>query len=194
MTKLIFDEKTHTYYLKLKNDKKKLISVTQLLQKHNLSPDYSMIPIDRLSKKAERGKIIHEELENYIKYGVLGFTEELYNFIDVCKIEKITPLQSEIKVYNKDFAGTIDITGKINGKCFIGDFKTTSSAHLKSVSWQLSLYEFLAKKRFKKLLCFHFRVNKWRVIEVPRIPRKEIKKLLKFERKGLIYKEGSYWK
>lgn len=59
----IFNKENHTYTL----DGKILISVTQLMRKHGLAPDYSGVNEVVLQRKAERGTLIHEEIERYIK-------------------------------------------------------------------------------------------------------------------------------
>jgi hypothetical protein len=64
-----FREDTHEYFL----DGRKLISVTQLMRKHGLAPSYDAVPSAVLKAKAERGTLIHKEIEKYIKYGEIGF-------------------------------------------------------------------------------------------------------------------------
>ena len=69
MDKLNFDENSHTYTLIKENGEEiNLVSVTQLLKKHGLSPDYSNIDSEILRLKAERGKVILKELEDYISH------------------------------------------------------------------------------------------------------------------------------
>ena len=57
---ILFDEKTHTYT----DDGKHLISVTQLMKKHGLAPDYSGVSESVLGAKAQRGTLIHKEIEH----------------------------------------------------------------------------------------------------------------------------------
>jgi len=68
MSKVKFNKKTHKYTLVDSKGKKisDLISVTQLLKKHEISPDYSQVDEETLNAKARRGTVIHEELEKYI--------------------------------------------------------------------------------------------------------------------------------
>ena len=66
---IIFNEKNHTYINEETN--KNLISVTQLLEKHGISPSYeNMKSNEKLSKvlksKADIGKLIHSEIEEYV--------------------------------------------------------------------------------------------------------------------------------
>ena len=60
-----FKEDTHRYF-DLKTGKE-LISVTTLLRKHGLAPNYGNVDPQVLKAKAERGKLIHLEIEKYIK-------------------------------------------------------------------------------------------------------------------------------
>lgn len=181
----IFNEENHTYEL----NGKKLISVTQLLKKHNIAPDYSGVNEKILQAKAERGKLIHKELEEYVKNGKIGFTNEFTEFTDLCEKENIQPKKSEFIVWNDIVAGTVDTYGKIGNDYYMGDFKTTSVFHKKSVAWQLSLYAYLAGIIVNKLICFHFTKNGLKMIEVQPIPLSQIEKLLKCEREGTIYNE-----
>lgn len=189
MDRLIFNKENHTYILTKDNGESlQLISVTTLLKKHGITPDYSNVNANVLKAKAERGTIIHEELDKYIKTGEIGFTGELEAFMDKCVLENIIPLESEFMVNNDEIAGTVDVTGFIGGETFIGDFKTTATLHKEAVAWQLSLYTYLLGKQFNKYLCFHFpNDSTCKVIEVEPIPKEEIERLLESERRGQLY-------
>jgi hypothetical protein len=187
--KLVFNEETHQYFLESDFEQKELISVTTLLKKHGLSPNYAKISKNVLSASAERGKIIHEELSNYILRREIGFTAELQQFIDICSTENFKPLKSEFMVYNDEIAGTVDMSGIHNDKTFLADFKTTATLHLEAISWQLSLYEYLIGENFDELLAFHFTNGGLEIVPIERIDRAEIEKLLECERNGTIYKK-----
>lgn len=191
MDNLNFDEEKHQYTLEKENGEIiELVSVTTLLEKHGLSADYSNVNKEVLDAKAKRGKVVHEELEDYIKTGFCGFTGELYAFIKKCEEKNIKPLLSEVKVHNEEIAGTFDVSGQINGESFIGDFKTTSTIHKESVAWQLSLYAYLNGIDYKRYICFHFPdENTCKDIEVKPIPREEIERLLECERNCEIYQK-----
>lgn len=67
-TNCIFKEDTHQYFLvdsKTGEVVKELISVTTLLRKHGLAPDYSGVPSETLKAKAEYGNLVHSEIEKY---------------------------------------------------------------------------------------------------------------------------------
>lgn len=192
MKKIKFNELEHKYYLIDENgNETELVSVTTLLKKHNISSDYSFVKEEVVAAKAERGKVVHKELENYIKENKIGFTSELEKFIELCSREKIKPLKSEFIVFNDEIAGTVDLEGVIDGKeTFLGDFKTTLSLNKESVAWQLSLYQYLIGKNYDKLLCLHFPDPlTLKVIEVSPIPKEEIEKLLECERNFILYEK-----
>ena len=67
-----FDETLHKYTV----DGKEVISVTQLLQKHKITPSYDAVDKELLRVASERGTLIHEEVEKSIESGECGFTEE----------------------------------------------------------------------------------------------------------------------
>lgn len=189
-TKCIFREDTHQYFLVDVNTGevvKELISVTTLLSKHGLSPDYSNVPSETLKAKAEYGKLVHKELEDYIKSGVIGFTQELQDFIAYCNNNKFMPTQSEFIVHNDIVAGTADVRGYDNTNIILGDFKTTATLHKEAVSWQLSIYAYLFNKDIQhKLKAFHFN-DGLKVVDIELKPVEEIEKLLECERNGEIY-------
>ncbi len=151
-----FDEATHTY---TNEEGKTLISVTTLLKWAGISPSYDGVNEAVLKAAAERGSLIHKEIENYLKNGEIGFTTELQNFIKYIKKNDIQVLASEKMVNNDNVAGTIDLIAirhKSNEYIYV-DFKTTSTTYMNSVSWQLSIYKDLdGEYPSAKLEVWHF--------------------------------------
>ena len=134
-----FDEQTHTY---TNENGEVLISVTQLLKLVGISPNYDFVNEEVLKAAADKGTLIHKEIEDYIKKGEIGFTKELHEFITYVKEQGIKILASEKQVYNDKVAGTIDLIFQYpNGKVVYADFKTTSTIHKQAVSYQLSIYK-----------------------------------------------------
>lgn len=187
MERAIFNKENHTYTL----DGKILISVTQLMRKHGLAPDYSGINETVLQRKAERGTLIHEEIERYIKHGELGFTSEQDDFIGFAKELGLKNMRSEQIVNNDLVAGTIDLMAeRVAGKATIkvlADYKTGTTVDKEAVRWQLSLYERLSGEKFDEFYVFHL-CEKSKYIPLEHIPAEEVEKLLECERKGEIYK------
>ena len=168
-----FDEATHTYT----RNNQQYISVTTLLKNYNLSADYSNIPPDVLKKAAIRGKATHKELEDFIKLGIPGKSLDFENFNKYITARGIdlTKALSEEAIYNDDFllAGTVDFQYRDGDQDVIADFKTTSSIHWESVSWQLSIYNYIKCSGdilmyyMKQLKVFHMYNGKLTVRDVP---------------------------
>lgn len=187
MSNLKFDEATHTYTL----NGKELISVTQLLGKHGLSTDYSMIKSSVLNAAAKKGTLIHKEIEEYIKNGTDGFTSELDSYKAIMSAYDLTPLASEKQVHNDIVAGTIDLIAAEAKGIVIIDIKTGAKLDKRSIAWQLSIYNYLAKEitgGATKLYAMHL-VDNYKLVEIDIIPDSEIERLFDCERNGEIYKE-----
>lgn len=183
-----FNEATHEYF----NDGKKLISVTQLMRKHGLAPDYSMVNQAVLTAKAERGTLIHKEIEEFIKKSEVGFTSELNAFIECIWKSNIKIIQSETIAFNDIVAGTADlILEDANGDRIIADIKTTATLHKESVSWQLSIYaKLLEQYGCTKGQAFHFQPDgSLKVVDIPLKPIAEVERLLDCERNGVLYEQ-----
>ena len=184
-----FREDTHEYFL----DGRKLISVTQLMRKHGLAPSYDAVPSEILRAKAERGTLIHKEIENYIKRREFGFTNELENFVSHIKKHDVTPLASEFIVHNDVVAGTVDMISEELGEVVINDFKTTATLHKEAVSWQLSIYAYLNETGHcaTKAKAYHFQPDgTLKVVDIPFKPMAEVERLLECERNGEIYTQS----
>lgn len=179
-----FDEATHTY---TKNNTP-YTSVTTILKNYNISPNYSNVSASIMATASTRGKQVHKELEEYIKHNTVGQSQDFINFTKWVTINNIplNPAYSECIVYNDPYlvAGTIDFMYDEDGHKVIIDFKTTSSIHWDSVTWQLSIYNYLISNGdvieyyFNKLKVIHMYNNKFSVKELPLIPYDEVEKLL----------------
>ena len=180
-----FDKETHTYT----DGGKRLISVTQLMRKHGLAPDYSGVPSETLNAAAERGTLIHSEIEHWIKEGADGFTSELGNFIDYIKKGDSKVLKSEFVLSNDIVAGTADLLLEENGEKVIADIKTTSALHKEAVAWQLSIYAYLSGEDIHRGQAFHFdKEGRLNVVDIQLKQNEEVEDLLQAEREGRIYK------
>lgn len=178
-----FDEVNHKYY----DGEKELISVTTLMRKHGLAPDYSSVSQEVLNKKAERGTLIHKEIENFNKEGIVGFTKECNEFAGYTFINNVKVISSEQIVHNDIVAGTLDlILDYGNGFLTIADIKTTATLHKEAVSWQLSIYAYLVNDpRVIKGQAYHFNKDgELKVVDIPLKPMEEVEKLMEAERNG----------
>jgi len=75
MSTCTYDEEWHTYKL----NGKIIPSVTRLLD----DGTYKDVDENILKKAQERGKLIHKEIEMYLKKQEMGFTDEFYEFLDI---------------------------------------------------------------------------------------------------------------
>lgn len=188
---LTFNEETHKYY----NDGKELISVTTLMKKHKLSPDYSAVSNEILFNAAQRGTLIHKEIEELIKKNSIGFSNECAMFNKEFNNRKYNVLKSEFKVYNDVCAGTLDLIYRDEKlDLVISDIKTTSTLHKEAVSWQLSIYKYLYTRMFpdfeapSKASVVHFPNDyEIKIVEVPLKADAEVEALFAAERTGTIY-------
>jgi hypothetical protein len=70
-----YNEEWHTY----KINGRIIPSVSKLLD----DGSYNDVNEEILKKAQERGKLIHKEIEMYLKSEEMGFTDEFYNFLDI---------------------------------------------------------------------------------------------------------------
>lgn len=185
---ITFDETTHTYT----DNEKKLISVTQLLKLANLSPDYSFVDEETMNRASERGTLIHKEIEDYIKNGEVGFTEELFAFIDYLKENDLEPIASELLVNDDEVAGTIDLIlkNRKTGEIILADIKTTSSVNKDYVAWQTSMYSHLYGEQVDKLKCLHLKGDKLKAIELIKKTPEQIASLYQVLKDGTMVKNS----
>ena len=184
---LEFDKTAHQYKL----DGRPLISVTQLMKKHGLAPDYSGIDPTVLERAAERGTLVHKEIEDYNRHGIAGFTKEMADYADYIETCDLTVKASEQAACNDICAGTIDIILEDDtGDLIIVDIKTTATLNIEAVSWQLSIYNALLGYPCNYAEAFHFgKDGALKVVGVAFKQKEEIERLFQCEREGTIYKQ-----
>ena len=189
MEKFIFDEEKHEYRL----GNKILPSVTTILENTIFDKKYDGIDEEVLNKAAQRGSLVHKEIEDYIKRGTLGFSEELYNFITIKEEKQLKNIQSELKVHNDDIAGTIDILaikgGKsVKKKTILADIKTTYKLDKEYVSWQLSFYAYILEHtsdiKIEELYAIWLKGDKSDFVKVERKTDKQIEDTLEAFKNG----------
>lgn len=191
---LTYQEENHQYFV----DGKEVISVTKLLSKHGLAPNYDGIPSDILQKAAERGTLIHAECEDYIRNGTQPMFPESIAFVDWLNEYGVTPIATEVKLYNDVVAGTMDFIGLKENGFIATDHKTTSQVHKETISWQLGIYMYLVRHGYSDGLnirindfvesgCTWLRDEKCKFVSIEPKPESEIERLLDCERKGEIY-------
>lgn len=177
-----FNAETHEYFL----DGRKLISVTQLMRKHGLSPTYDGVPSEALKRKAEYGTLVHKEIEDWINTGEGGFTVEVAEFAEYVLRHRVGIVASETILHNDIVAGTADL---ILADGIIADIKTTATLHREAVSWQLSIYAALCGEPITRGQAYHFSADgTLTVVDIPLKPAAEVLRLFECERNGEIYR------
>ena len=181
---LKFNEETHEYTY----NGNKLISTTQLLAKHHLSPDYSGVDKDLLKKSAEYGNMVHKEIEDFIKQGTFTNNSlELASFVKWLETSGYEIIDSEYLVCNEIVGGKVDLLLKHieSGVYVIADIKTTSVIHQESVSWQLSIYNYLDDNIAQVGMCLHFlKDGSLETTSVPLKTTQDVERLMECEKNG----------
>ena len=201
--KITLDKETHTYIV---DGEFASLSVTELLQKHRLAPDYSFLKADVSEKKKNEGRKIHADLENVCNSNKYAPTTEQGKQFKAWANENLSGAIAEQPLaYKRNeliIAGTADIMAITrNGETIIADHKNMASVEKDSVAWQISLYDYFARQiageeingkclnwaGAKKFLCFQYANGTMKTIELEKIPDEEIEKLLWCELNGEIY-------
>ena len=183
-----FDETLHKYTV----DGKEVISVTQLLQKHKITPSYDAVDKELLRVASERGTLIHEEVEKWIESGESGFTEESEKICDYLfeRADENSKIMSEQIVANDVVAGRFDVLYTHAKKLVLADIKTGNSKHLFGWSWQLSLYKYLYEKMYgekiESLIVMWAKNDGMTVIPCEYVGDDKIENLLNAEREGRL--------
>lgn len=181
-----FDKESHEYF----DGEKPLISVTQLLRKHGLAPDYSRVSKTLLEKSAERGNRIHEEVEALFKDNAEPASEEGLSVRQWLSTRELSDVSCENIVWNDIVAGTYDILCSLDGELTLMDIKTTSTRQSDYWTWQLSLYAYLLEQggvHVQRMgdLWLHDGRAEW-CMTLPK-PTEEVERLLECERAGSSY-------
>lgn len=167
-------------------------SVTQILGM--IFPDkYKNVDKEILKKKAEFGTAGHAIIEHLdinnpdiaLNSILKGQNEELNHciveYINLCKMFKIEPLEHEKKVcYKKLYAGTLDLIADVDGIESLIDIKFTYKLDKEYLSWQLGMYALALGKEFKKYYCVWLPKRKLgQLVEIVPKTKEEILKKLK---------------
>ena len=147
---LTFRDEDHTYHL----NGVTIPSVTTVMKPLSMTV-YGSINENALAA-AERGSLVHEAIENFIKFGVKDCYPEYQNyfdaFLDWYKQYRVEVLASEVPLYHKlyQYAGTADLLCKIKNELWLIDLKTTAVNNKMLTSVQLAAYNAaLASHDFK---------------------------------------------
>ena len=200
-----FEEKDHVYSV---DGDIATVSVTELLKKHGLSPNYDNVNKTLMRESAEKGKEVHKDLENVLNTaGYEPKTEQGKEFFKWVKNHLDCGVGEQVLGFEKDgfvIAGTADVMGISKSGAFIlGDHKNTSKFHEEYVSWQVSLLDYMARKLenqkingkslkwkgAKEFYCFQYdpKTGKMKEHVLQKISDEEIERLIDCEMKGELY-------
>lgn len=186
-SKVRFDEEQHRYFL----DGKELNGITGTLIKKAFPDTYKGIPDAVLAKAAERGSVVHQNLELFdtvcnsdinIMPSVLP---EIKDYNEMLISYGLHHVDSEYLVTdNENFASAIDkVLADNEGNIYLADIKTTAILHYDNVSLQLSIYakwfeEQNPDLKVKEIVCMWFKNGQSKFQPLPRVSEEQIDELI----------------
>lgn len=186
-SKVRFDEEQHRYFL----GEKELSGITGTLIKKAFPDTYKGIPDAVLAKAAERGSVVHQNLELFdtvfnsdvnIMHSVLP---EVKDYNEMIISYGLHHVDSEYLVTdNENFASAIDkVLADNEGNIYLADIKTTATLHYDNVSLQLSIYvkwfeEQNPDLKVKEIVCMWFKNGQSKFQPLPRVSDEQIDELI----------------
>ena len=196
---VLFNEEEHSYQL----DRKELSGITGMLQRQLFPTEFDGIPMHLIQSAADYGTSVHISCEDFDKNWINDGTQEVNDYIQLCKDYGLVHECSEYTVTDgKDWASKIDKVYRVSGDTFsLGDIKTygqMTPEKLEKARWQLSIYAYffeLMNKKAKVDQLFVIRLrNKMKkdgtfdhireIVFVNRIPSETCKDLLDCDLRG----------
>jgi glutamate synthase domain-containing protein 1 len=196
--KVVFNEQEHTYYL----GNKKLTGITSIISKYKNKFDSDLIATNYAIKhnlkkenvlkewkekgeySCNQGTEVHKIIENYILTGEINLSN-IYpkekiavKFIEeIFKTNKLTPIETELIVYNDKIASQIDLIAMNNkGDLFILDFKTNSKIETNGYNKYMlhpfnllpdaSFYHYSIQLSIYKKLCKEYNIKDIYIIHI----------------------------
>ena len=186
-SKVRFDEEHHRYFL----GEKELSGITGTLIKKAFPDTYKGIPDAILAKAAERGSVVHQNLELFdticnsdvnIMPSVLP---EVKDYNEMLISYGLHHVDSEYLVTdNENFASAIDkVLADDEDNIYLADIKTTATLHYDNVSLQLSIYakwfeEQNPDLKVKEIVCMWFKNGQSKFQPLPRVSDEQIDELI----------------
>lgn len=200
---VLFNEELHEYWL----GDKQLSGISEVLRRQLYPNMYTAIPKRILEMAADYGTTVHKSIEVFQKNWINDGTQELQDFIRICKENNLIHEASEYTVTDcKHWASNIDQVFRSGDDTFtIADVKTYSkmtSEKQELARYQLSCYAMFFEWQVKgakvdKLYIIHLRNRQMasgkvehiaELIPVERIPADICKELLDCELQGTQFK------
>lgn len=196
---VLFDKERHEYWL----GNKQLSGITGMLQRQLFPDEFDNVPEGMLQEAARYGTEVHESIEDFDKNWENDGTQEVQDYISLCRENNLVHERSEYTVTDgENWASNIDKVYRTSDDVFsLGDIKTygtMTSGKIEKARWQLSIYAYFFELQNKgtkvgNLFILHIR-NKQKqdgsfdhiseVIPVLRIPSDICKELLDADLKG----------
>ena len=196
---VLFDEEQHTYLL----GDKYLSGITGMLQRQFFPNEFEGIPKDVIDAAAQYGTDVHHSCEDFDFSWINDGTQEVQDYIQICKENNLTHECSEYTVTDgSDWASRVDKVYRASDDTFdLGDIKTygkMTAEKLEKARWQLSIYAYMfelmnKKAKVGRLFVIHLR-NKQKkdgtwdhisnIIFVNRIPSEICEDLLATDLRG----------
>lgn len=178
-----FSQENHKYTL----GDKTLSGITSIINRQLFPNKFSNIPEYILEKAAERGHTIHGKIELAMTIGGFDDDEDVMNFRSLIGERKV--ITTEYLVSDNEYVASM-IDGVFDDYSLY-DIKTTSALDIEYLSWQLSIYAYLFELQNNipagKLYAIWLPKEQYgnpRMVEVVKIDKDEIKRLLECDMKG----------
>ena len=200
---VLFNEELHEYWL----GEKQLSGISEVLRRQLYPNMYTAIPKRILEMAADYGTSVHKSIEVFQKNWINDGTQELQDFIRICKENNLIHEASEYTVTDyKHWASNIDQVFRSSEDTFaIADVKTYSKMTPEKqelARYQLSCYAMFLEWQVKgakvdRLYIIHLRNKQMasgkvehiaELIPIERIPADICKELLDCELKGTQFK------
>ena len=164
---LEFEEQQHIYTLR----GMELPSVTKIMQPLS-SFIYSGVDARTLNAAADKGTIVHNACENFIKFGIVDISAGYSGYMDAFLKwhEDYSPeiLASETRLYHKvmRYAGTADMVAIVDGALTLIDIKSTYKLEEKTDGLEIQAKQILHLKKdgtYKIMKFERYDPERWRV-------------------------------
>lgn len=172
LPEMTFDAPTHTYRL----DGLVIPSVSTIMEPLKVEL-YKGIGDSTLANAADKGTIVHNAIENWIKFGIDDTPHEYKGyfdgFLEFWSKTKPHVVGSEIRTYHKllGYGGTIDLLAYIGDDLTLIDFKSTYTVSDMTCGVQLEAYaQALASHGIKvkrKGILHLIKDGSWKLIDYP---------------------------
>lgn len=200
---VLYEDSTHQYFYK----GRELTGITGMLHKLVFPNMYSNVSEATLKKAAEKGTIIHEQVELFASLGIGPASECVKAFVAYIEEQGYEIIGSEyVLCIGEDHASAIDLVmhkkGTSDEEVEIWDIKGTYSVNKEYVRWQNSMYKFgfeVLNPHLKviRICCMWLRDDNKRgtickLIDLgtPR-PSSDVKELFRCEKEGRLFSDDA---